>query len=342
MKKYFISVVFSIVSLLLLASCSNNNEYQDAMDKGINSLGEKDYQQASIYFEIALKEKEGDANAQSYFDQVQQMKNTVDAVEQKEFDQALVTLQSIIDNKNVLKTLQEEAQKLKDHIITEKELISSFEEKMTLVRNLISKKSFGLAKKELQLLQERITTNETLLSDYQTELTKLTEQVDTALIDTEESREQVKVETKETNNNTQKENVTYNVYQNERFGFSLQYPTNLTMDPPPTNGDGATFRNNELTITAYGYHTNVINDGETIETYYEQELNDIPVEITYKQLNTDWYVLSYNENGQIIYKKFFFGDHSANTFIITYPSSKQETYGPITTHISKTFVPAAE
>ena len=229
MKKHLISVVFSIVSLLLLASCSNDNEYQDAMNKGINSLGEKDYQQASIYFEIALKEKDGDEDAQFYLDQAKQMKNAVNAIEQKEFDQALVTLQSIIDDKNGLVTLQEEAQKLKDHIMKEKELISSFEEKMTLVRNLMSKKNNDSAKKELQLLQEKIATNETLLSDYQTELTKLTEQVDTALKDTEESQE--KVEKKEPNENTQKE--TYNEYKNERFGFTLHYPTNLTLNKAP-------------------------------------------------------------------------------------------------------------
>ena len=118
MKTHFISLAVTIMSLFILASCSNN-EYQDAMDKGIKNLGEKDYHQASIYFEIALKEKEGDEDASAYFNQTKQLASAIEAAEQKKFDKALVSLQSVINDKSGLKTLQEEAQKLQNQILSE-------------------------------------------------------------------------------------------------------------------------------------------------------------------------------------------------------------------------------
>ena len=80
-----------IFSLFILASCSNN-KYQDAMDKGIQSLVEKDYHQAAIHFEIALKEKQGDKDASSYFDQATQMNNAISAYKQKQYDSAIDSL----------------------------------------------------------------------------------------------------------------------------------------------------------------------------------------------------------------------------------------------------------
>ena len=41
----------------------------------------------------------------------------------------------------------------------------------------------------------------------------------------------------------------------------------------------------------------------------------------------------------IHYKKFYFSENAFHTFVITYPASKQDLYGPIMTHISKSFVP---
>ncbi len=134
--------------------------------------------------------------------------------------------------------------------------------------------------------------------------------------------------------------VLYNTYTNERFGFTFEYPSDFVMDEPPTNGDGITVHNNELNVTAYGGHTNVVNEGETIETYYEEDLSSINAEISYQQIKDNWYVLSYKEGNEIVYKKFFFGDSTFNTFIITYPVEKQEVYEPIVTHISDSFVPS--
>ena len=41
-------------------------------------------------------------------------------------------------------------------------------------------------------------------------------------------------------------------YRNERFGFELAYPSFMTKDPPPENGDGISCHGKGLTLVAYG------------------------------------------------------------------------------------------
>ncbi|MCP1144550.1 hypothetical protein MKZ01_06905 [Lysinibacillus endophyticus] len=325
MKKLYVWVM--IVAMVILTACSD--AYQDAMDKGIESLGAKDYHQSALYFELALKEKADDQEAQVYFDLAKQMQEAMDAVEQYDYEVALPILQEVIENEAALQTVKDEAQKILKQIQEESELVADVERKLAVINDLISQEDYQAAQEELQLLQEQIGTQE-LLVTYQSEVVALMDDVNSAL--------NKKVEADE----PQQSQVQYATYSNERYGFQLQYPSDLTMDPPPTNGDGATFRNEDFTLLAYGSLTNVLEPGETIHTYYDRDLEDIPVEVSYQKLTNDWYVLSYNDNGIITYKKFFFGDSFANTLIITYPESKKDIYNPITAHIAETFVSTAE
>ncbi len=346
MKSKFKILALIIVSLLLLASCSND-KYQTAMDKGIESLIEKDYHQAAIHFELALKEKAGDEDASAYFDQATQMNNAVSAYEQKQYDSAIDSLTTVMNHRNGLKTLQSEAKSLRTLILADQNITSSFQKNLDLIKSLITKESYNLAEEKIQLLQKDIETNK-ILADYQSELTKLTEQATVALTTNEPVPQQNETDNNEEKPNSKKdkkkkaEKFKYRPYANDRFGFSMQYPEGLTMDTPPSNGDGARFYNAEFEVTAYGGHTNIVSEGETIETYYQEELNSIPGQIAYQKLTDDWYVVSYEDNGQIFYNKFFFGQEVFNKFIISYPANKQDKYEPVTAHIAKTFAPSAQ
>jgi len=46
--------------------------------------------------------------------------------------------------------------------------------------------------------------------------------------------------------------TSYEHYYNERFGFSLDYPSYMTVDAPPENGDGIRCSYNGMEVTAYG------------------------------------------------------------------------------------------
>lgn len=50
----------------------------------------------------------------------------------------------------------------------------------------------------------------------------------------------------------QPKEVQYTRYHNERFGFELDYPSFMTKDPAPENGDGIRCHGKGLEIVAYG------------------------------------------------------------------------------------------
>ncbi|MCA0992745.1 hypothetical protein [Pseudalkalibacillus hwajinpoensis] len=336
----FLSGALCIMSL---ASCANS-DYQNAMDKGIDSLGEQDYHQAAIYFEVASSEQTNDKEARIYFEQASQMEDAVNYYEQEEYISALDAFEAVTNLDEGLVTVQSEAEKWKKTILDEQEELADTEEEIDTINQLISAKEYTSALEQLQILNAKVESEEAL-SYYENELANLTGRIDDALDELENAKTPPNTNSsKEKPIKPKEESVeveevrTYDTYTNERFGFSIQYPTDLTVGSPPANGDGLNFYNEELEITVFGSHNSM---DESIESIYQQAINNIEVPIAYDRLADHWFVLSYVKNGLIIYEKFFYGDNVFNRFIITYPENKQDVYGPVTTHISDTFIPSA-
>ncbi|MGG3892094.1 hypothetical protein [Metabacillus fastidiosus] len=130
--------------LFILTSCFNN-EYEKLMEKGLKSLGEKDYHQTAIYFESALHAKEGEKDASSYFTQANETETAIQAYKKKELDEAIDSLDRVIDEKDGLQTLQTEATTFKKQILTEKELITSVEKKIIFIKDLLKKNNYSEA-----------------------------------------------------------------------------------------------------------------------------------------------------------------------------------------------------
>ncbi|MGM0843726.1 MAG: hypothetical protein ACQEUT_02030 [Bacillota bacterium] len=349
------SLIFLVITLT--AACSNQ-EYDRYIEKGLDHLGEKEYHQAAVQFERALQLQEGDRTAAAYYHQANQMDNALEEYRQKDYDSALESLEAVIARKNGLKTIEQEAVQLTSRIMDTLNQTSEIEEEITLIKSLLANESFNTAQDKLKELQAKLEQDEGL-AVYQPKVQQFLEDADKGLraMETEVNEEQPKKEQNEEKDKSEvtkkeetsqtredpppKEAISYQTYHNERFGFSLQYPEGWVMEPPPTNGDGATFKNGEATLIAYGGHTNIVQQGETIETYYETELEGIEAEIAYQRLGDDWYVVSYESAGTIYYNKFFFDESTFNSFRVSYPASKQSIYGPVTTHIAENFRSAA-
>lgn len=341
MKLQSLILLFALITFLI--SCSNES-YQHAIDQGMKELGQKNYHQAAIYFELALNEKAGDRDAASYFDQATNMERAKKAYKEKDYESAIKSLDVVINEQNGLKTVQDEAETLRKQIMEENNQTSSVEEKITFINELLKKNNISEAEKELKLIQATISSNE-ILNVYESKVNELIKQVELATSETDENEQlsnstnekNEKEKEKERKKESKQKSISYQHYTNERYGFSLKVPSNLKMAPPPTNGDGVRFYIEDFEVTAYGHHTNIISENETIETYYNEDLNSIPVNIAYKRLTANWYVLSYEQNGLITYKKFFFGNEVANTIIMTYPASEQSKYGSTVTHMIESF-----
>ncbi|MFC7062446.1 hypothetical protein [Halobacillus seohaensis] len=344
MKDFMIKGTLITMVIVLLVSCSNQ-DYQKAMDEGIKSSGEKDYHLAAAYFENALQEQEK-PEAVSYFNQTMEMEKAIQAYENKNYPAAMTSIENVLDTENGLETVKLDAKQLKQKVESARDLIDSFEGKMEQVSDDIKEKDLDSAQNGLYHLQSDIENNPQL-SHFYSEVLSLQDQWNETLVkgEEEETQNQVIEEIQEDDQDPPKEQqssnetdeeLAYTTYSNERFGFSFSYPTFLEMNPPPTNGDGITLTHEDFEMVAYGGHTNVLSDNETIETYYQENLDNLG-EVHYQKLTDQWYVLSYQEQGTVTYKKFFFNDSEFNTFTITYPASKQDKYGDITTKIANDF-----
>lgn len=137
----------------------------------------------------------------------------------------------------------------------------------------------------------------------------------------------------ETNTN---DNITYKTYTNERFGFSINYPSNLIPGNSPTNGDGLEFKSADCRVTlgVWGSYNAL---SKTIEDSYSAKINSLPVKPAYTHLNSNSYILSWEENGIIHYSYSILGKSCFNGFSFTYPASEKDYYSNVVDRIYSSF-----
>src|SRR5258708_460164 len=96
----------------------------------------------------------------------------------------------------------------------------------------------------------------------------------------------------------------FDTYTNERFFFSIEYPSDLLkILPPPDNDDGRTFRSTDklVEMEVWGeYNT----ESRTLQERYERDLKGFTEKPAYMVSKRDWYVLSGMKEGKIFYEKF--------------------------------------
>jgi len=128
----------------------------------------------------------------------------------------------------------------------------------------------------------------------------------------------------------------YASYSNERFGFTLSYPGDFKMDPPPANGDGGRFTNAlGISITASGSN-NALED--SISTKMEA-LTPWFDSITYRAKGKNWFVLSGFKGKDVLYMKVFVGKGSINQLWIQHPATLTKTFAAATARIVSSFKP---
>lgn len=130
-------------------------------------------------------------------------------------------------------------------------------------------------------------------------------------------------------------------YRNARFGFVLAYPAALTASRAPANGGGREWHsaNGEFSVTAEGHFLQV-DDGDSLEKRWQEELKERGATVTYKKQAATWYVVSgVTKEGAEFYHKFCVKGSNWAAFTITYPHAKDALYSPWVARIEKRFVP---
>jgi hypothetical protein len=135
--------------------------------------------------------------------------------------------------------------------------------------------------------------------------------------------------------NTTLTDSNYGIFKSDKFNYSLEYPNKNFKIVSETN-DGIDLESNDSKASINCYITkNTSND--TIKSMYEDNMDFIGIEIPYKKLGEDFYVLSYIKNGYIEYAKVIYNKKN-NTFIqlrFYYLEDYKEIMNPIIERMTK-------
>lgn len=127
----------------------------------------------------------------------------------------------------------------------------------------------------------------------------------------------------------------YNVYENNDYNYFLEYPTkNFKITSKHDEGIDLESYDSKASINCY-ITKNTSND--TIKSMYEDNIDFIGIEIPYKKLGEDFYVLSYIKNGYIEYAKVIYNKKN-NTFIqlrFYYTQDYKDVMAPIVERMTK-------
>ncbi|HEY5125316.1 MAG TPA: hypothetical protein VIK14_16415 [Ignavibacteria bacterium] len=129
----------------------------------------------------------------------------------------------------------------------------------------------------------------------------------------------------------------FNYYANPRFGFSMSYPSNFTKDRPPDNGDGQIFRSPDRKFMLLGsgsYYPSALD--KSIDEIYNESIPNYD-QVTYKVLESDWFVISGYDKGKIFYTKSFLRNGTLYTILMEYPESEKDKYDDLVNKLSKSF-----
>ena len=135
-------------------------------------------------------------------------------------------------------------------------------------------------------------------------------------------------------------------YFNNRFGFSVKYPSSLlTKKTYPENGDGVWLSNNEGTVTVIPSASYAI-DINTAKQMYKNAISwkkeNKAVEITYKRQKNNWYVLSGydHSNNTIFYEKYYLINGISSGFSIVFLIKDKKKYNKLVNIIASSFKPS--
>jgi hypothetical protein len=130
--------------------------------------------------------------------------------------------------------------------------------------------------------------------------------------------------------------TTYTPFGNPRFGFWVDYPSDLITKTAPDNGDGQTFESKDGSVVFSAYGSNNA-DSFTVAEYLKQIVLPNFKNVTYQAQGSNWDIVSWTDGNTIGYEKDIVGSGSIDTFYIKYPASSKAEFDPIIAHISQSF-----
>lgn len=122
-------------------------------------------------------------------------------------------------------------------------------------------------------------------------------------------------------------------YYNDRFMYSVKYPNNFYTSFESDNGDGCELTDGCATIRLYSRY-NIDNDSS--RTAHDYAVSNINQDMYYELVKDSFYIISWVENGNVMYRKVFVNDR-ITTLEFEYSTEYKNIYDKMITEMVLTF-----
>jgi hypothetical protein len=135
----------------------------------------------------------------------------------------------------------------------------------------------------------------------------------------------------------------YKHYFNEKYCYSVDYPSYLVPGPEPDAQDGRKFTSKDkpLTMSVWGHYSNWMSGDEmTIDEEKDWTLKNLAGDqlpapkVTYKAQGKNWFVISGLSRDNTFYQRTIRTKDSFVTVLIIYPTAKKLEYDAMVQHVA--------
>lgn len=135
------------------------------------------------------------------------------------------------------------------------------------------------------------------------------------------------------------------IYQNDRYGTTIDYPDQFKPEPPPGADDGRTFKDaGGAQFSVYASFNALDFDLKKYQDFTLKNLGPGQT-VTYQShgqsRDGDWFVISGSSGNNIFYERHLLshGGEMTESFSITYPAAAKTSYDAIVARMAKSFRP---
>jgi serine/threonine-protein kinase len=132
-----------------------------------------------------------------------------------------------------------------------------------------------------------------------------------------------------------KQQIVYSKYTNDKFGFSIDYPSDLLTKVMPLSQNGSIFssKDDSVKLTVSGKNNVSNQDVKSVYNDVIKEHGDAP----YKTQQNNWFVVSWIDGDKIYYEWCAVGSGSINTYIAIFPESQKKYFELVLNHLNSSF-----
>jgi hypothetical protein len=133
------------------------------------------------------------------------------------------------------------------------------------------------------------------------------------------------------------------IYQNDRYGTTIDYPGIFKAEPPPDNDDGRRFKSADgAEFAVFASYGALDFDLAGYQKFILENL-DPGKTVTYQAHGEDWFVISGTKGDDIFYERYMLShgkemaEGFVEGFVMSYPAALKQTYDPIVARMAKSF-----